>query len=204
MAAASQERRVAHKVTAMQEECKDMLFALKRNVDELQDALPHPVNDPHETRSGSPGCTVEADRGQSHDALALRELISSCEEICAEVKKGVRADILMLKKSRGLRKIDTTGPSDAATTCGIVLDGETIGDASIGGPAYASAQLERGDRITQVDGEDVTADTIGTALIGCDVPGSIVTLKVLSAASQVGLMLRAILSVKVRMFHWAP
>ena len=184
-----------------------MLFALKRNVDELQDALPHPVNDPHETRrtrSGSLGYTVEADRGQSHDALALRELISSCEEICAEVKKGVGADILMLKKSKSLRKIDTTGTGEAATTCGIVLDGETIGDASIGGPAYASAQLERGDRITQVDGEDVTADTIGTALIGCDVPGSEVTLKVLSAASQVCLMLKAILSVKVHLFHWAP
>lgn len=59
-----------------------------------------------------------------------------------------------------------------------MLNGLTINNMVEGGPAYKSKQLEKGDIILSVDGQDVTLESCPDALIGNDVPGSMVTMTV--------------------------
>jgi C-terminal processing protease CtpA/Prc len=61
---------------------------------------------------------------------------------------------------------------------GLVLNGLQITDIVVGGPAYTCKQLDRGDLILKVDGKDVTLQGSRDALIGCDLPGSSVTITV--------------------------
>jgi S1-C subfamily serine protease len=60
---------------------------------------------------------------------------------------------------------------------GIMLRGCIIDNMVIGGPAYNVGLLRRGDIITGVDGVPATEETVLTMLLGDDVPGSQVTLK---------------------------
>ena len=54
----------------------------------------------------------------------------------------------------------------------------------VGGPAYSSAELQRGDTILRVDGDDVTAATFPQKIVGSDIPGSEVTLSVRRESTQ--------------------
>jgi len=144
------------------------------------------------------------DEEKSSDVGALEDLIASCEGICTDLKEGFVSDIFLLNKTRQGRSSDSLGKSFpeasfgvAGTTLGLELEGLTIDEVVIGGPAYASAELECGDVITRVDGEEVTADTVRPALVGCDVLGSAVTLTVISAAKQVIFILGAVLTMTV-------
>ena len=150
-----------------------------------------------------PGISAGNEDEKAPDTLALQELIASCEDICTDLKEGVTSDILLLQKNRQGRFSDSFGKSFSSsfgapvTTLGLELDGLTIDELVIGGPAYASAELECGDVITRVDGEEATADTVRPALVGCDVLGSVVTLTVVAAANQVIFKLGAVLAVTV-------
>lgn len=52
------------------------------------------------------------------------------------------------------------------------LDGTTILEISLGGPAYTSRQLSVGDVILKVNDTSVTASNVHSLLQGSDVPGS--------------------------------
>jgi C-terminal processing protease CtpA/Prc len=74
--------------------------------------------------------------------------------------------------------------TDAATTSqvGLMLHENTINNILEGGPADQCGQLERGDVIIAVDGEQVTAESAAEALIGSDIPSTWVVLTVLGSA----------------------
>jgi C-terminal processing protease CtpA/Prc len=61
---------------------------------------------------------------------------------------------------------------------GILLNELTIDIMVEGGPAFRCKQLDHGDVILRVDGEEVTLESCPQALIGCDIPGSVVTVTV--------------------------
>ena len=73
--------------------------------------------------------------------------------------------------------------TDVATTCqvGLMLHENTINNILEGGPADQCGQLERGDVIIAVDGEQVTAESVAEALIGSDIPSTWVVLTVLGS-----------------------
>jgi hypothetical protein len=54
---------------------------------------------------------------------------------------------------------------------GMMLMGCTIENMVMGGPAYNSYKLDKGDIILKVDGKPVDEDSLLPALIGSDVPG---------------------------------
>ena len=59
-----------------------------------------------------------------------------------------------------------------------MLHGNAIDIMVEGGPAFRCKQLDHGDVILKVDGEDVTLESCPQALIGCDIPGSLVAVTV--------------------------
>jgi S1-C subfamily serine protease len=59
-----------------------------------------------------------------------------------------------------------------------MLQGTIVDQLVVGGPAYNSGELDRGDSIQKVDGLPVDQESILTTLIGQDTPGSVVTLHV--------------------------
>jgi len=59
-----------------------------------------------------------------------------------------------------------------------MFKGSHIESMVVGGPAFNSQQLDRGDELILVDGQTVTEGNRNLLLIGGDVPGSQVTLTV--------------------------
>lgn len=66
--------------------------------------------------------------------------------------------------------------NDQQVQVGMMLMGCTIENMVLGGPAYNSHELDKGDIILKVDGEQVDQDSLLPALIGSDVPGEATTL----------------------------
>ena len=62
---------------------------------------------------------------------------------------------------------------------GIMIIGTTIDGMVLGGPASNSGRLSKGDVILEVDGLTVTSDTVAQALLGSDIPGTSLRLKVI-------------------------
>lgn len=61
---------------------------------------------------------------------------------------------------------------------GMMLSGLMIDGMVVGGPAFVSHQLDRGDEIVRVDGVTVTTDDFQEKIIGVDIPGTHVTVTV--------------------------
>lgn len=59
-----------------------------------------------------------------------------------------------------------------------MLLGNEIDYLLIGGSAYGSRKLDKGDVIMKVDGKVATKENVSSMLIGSDIPGSTVTLTV--------------------------
>lgn len=53
-----------------------------------------------------------------------------------------------------------------------------------GTPAYMSKQIMKGDQIVEVDGQSVNESNLRALLVGCDVPGSLVTIKIRREGKQ--------------------
>ena len=66
-----------------------------------------------------------------------------------------------------------------------MMNGTMIENMVVGGPAYNSKQLEHGDVILEVDGQEAKNENIFEVLIGCDVPGSAVNIKLAKGGPQV-------------------
>ncbi|EKX46190.1 hypothetical protein GUITHDRAFT_138319 [Guillardia theta CCMP2712] len=58
------------------------------------------------------------------------------------------------------------------STVGIMLTGCIIENLVVGGPAYNSQKLSRGDKIVKVDDKAVNSDNVASELVGSDQPGS--------------------------------
>ncbi len=104
--------------------------------------------------------------------------LAECNEICSQIRKRIK---------QGCSRFDpekvSTSSGSRRTTVGLMVDGLTIDNIVIGGPAHNSGELNRGDRIVAVDFQSVTEDTLPDLLIGEDVPLSTVTLTVLKSGS---------------------
>ncbi|MGB1600992.1 MAG: hypothetical protein ACPIOQ_50100, partial [Promethearchaeia archaeon] len=72
------------------------------------------------------------------------------------------------------------GSSEECCNCtlGLLLHDNAIRSIMEGGPAFSSQLLDQGDVILEVDGHDATPGRLPELLIGCDVPGSFVTITV--------------------------
>jgi C-terminal processing protease CtpA/Prc len=68
---------------------------------------------------------------------------------------------------------------------GIILRGTAIESTVVGGPAFTSMTLARGDVILEADGKPVTEQTIEGLLTGNDKPGSLVVLTVSKGSDKV-------------------
>jgi C-terminal processing protease CtpA/Prc len=68
---------------------------------------------------------------------------------------------------------------------GLILKGTLIESTVVGGPAFLSACLGRGDIVLEVDGKTVTEQTIEILLAGNDKPGSLVVLTVVKGSDKV-------------------
>lgn len=79
-------------------------------------------------------------------------------------------------------KAVTSSNFAAASTVGLMFVGLTIEDMVVGGPAFNSQELERGDTLLAVDGQVVSEATIAEAILGSDVPGTAVRLTVARGA----------------------
>jgi hypothetical protein len=78
-------------------------------------------------------------------------------------------------------------PSPVIFQLGLVLQGTTINDTIIGGPAFTSLSLGQGDVLLNVDGTIATEQNVEVLLIGNDKPGSIVVLTVAQGGNEVVL-----------------
>ena len=64
------------------------------------------------------------------------------------------------------------------TTVGIMFDRCVIDNMVVGGPAYNSRQLDRGDLVVEIDGRPVDKDSLSQMLVGKDVAGTPVAITV--------------------------
>lgn len=81
---------------------------------------------------------------------------------------------------------ESCSPFFADLQVGLVLRGTAIDSTVLGGPAYASQMLSRGDIIVKVDDQPATDQNVSLLLVGNDKPGSKVTLSVEKNADKVG------------------
>ncbi len=72
----------------------------------------------------------------------------------------------------------------ACAQVGIMLCGLVIEGTVVGGPAFNTNQLARGDVIVRVDGTPATQDNVEALLVGCDVPGTSVVIAVRKGGPQ--------------------
>ena len=66
-----------------------------------------------------------------------------------------------------------------------MLNGMAIDNMVVGGPAYNSGKLEKGDQIIEVDHELVCLEDLQCKIIGADEPGSTVTITIRKANNSV-------------------
>jgi hypothetical protein len=65
---------------------------------------------------------------------------------------------------------------------GMILDGTVIDSMVVGGPAFNTGQLDRGDEILSINRETASEANLHVLLVGSDAPGSSVTVTVRKAA----------------------
>ena len=90
---------------------------------------------------------------------------------------------------------------------GIMFSGTgQVENVMIGGPAYLSGKVQKGDFIVEVDGKPVSASTLLSAIIGDDVPGSTLTLTLKRSGQVANVTLKRIPTADVadkrRMFDF--
>jgi hypothetical protein len=76
---------------------------------------------------------------------------------------------------------------------GLILQGNVIESTVVGGPAFTSLRLGRGDILLQVDGQDATDQNISVLLVGNDRPGSRLILTVAKGSVEVSCIAHAAL-----------
>ena len=152
---------------------------------------------------------VKSDLSKS-EMCAITEDIEShlqeCYKMCVELEHGLWKDKLDVP-ARTVTSPTARGTSEFRSTIGLLIEGVTISNIMVGGPAYRCKHFDKGDTILQVDGRHVSEESAARALIGCDVPGSVVTITVLKGVSgeirdiSLRRMARADMADLVQMFE---
>lgn len=115
---------------------------------------------------------LDTDFTARHDE-ALRE----CGEICGKLRASWDVSVFADEK----RERDSAFRT--RSTVGMMLADRVIDNMVVGGPAFNSQVLAKGDTIVKVDGFEVDADNHLEMIIGSDVPGSVVKLTVAKAGT---------------------
>ena len=105
--------------------------------------------------------------------MSAASLKECCLGICGAILSKLQENVL----------VPPPPPSSGAdfssrSTVGLLLNGTTIDQMVVGGPAFNSGQLHQHDTIIAIDGKPITAESIQAHLIGSDAPGSTVSLTV--------------------------
>ena len=99
----------------------------------------------------------------------LNEQVHRCLRVKEQIHETVHADIFSVPhNSRTLFR--------NKSTVGIMLHDCTVDGLVIGGPAFLSKAIEKGDVIVKIDNKETSAETILSDLVGSDLPGSTVLL----------------------------
>ena len=101
------------------------------------------------------------------------ELMRECFSLCGSLQEALQADVLQVTSRK-----DGDSQFSSVTTIGIMLSGTEIDNMVVGGSAYNTKELDKGDIILEVDATPVEVEQLHAALVGSDVPGSTVTLRV--------------------------
>ena len=148
----------------------------QRLVNINSDLLTIQAQQKEEEETNSNNCLLEAnesleDKLQENDAAIQRAI-----HLCQQTKEYVTADLLV-----GHETFTRPHPRANATTVGMSFEESTgmVTGVMVGGPAFNSKKVHKGDVIVAVDGQDLTGCTgpyILTLLKGSDKPGSVVEL----------------------------
>ena len=98
-------------------------------------------------------------------------------DLCHSVGRSIEKDVLDVDTA-----VSTSEKFKQKSTCGVMLNGTTVDNVVIGGPAYG--KMGKGDVIKAVDGQKAKADNIATLLYGTDKPGSEVKIDFQTAKGQ--------------------
>eukprot|EP00960_Hanusia_phi_P049342 759506-Hanusia_phi.AAC.4 len=132
------------------------------------DAIPYQrselVADPSDSRSQ-----------KDHQNNEYRRSVRKCFEICDSLIEVLGTNISLHSCNGTSKLLSSSGPT---STVGIMVNDLTVDGMLIGGPAYNSKMLRKGDKIVKVDGIEVSMDNLQEVLVGDDVPGSEVILTV--------------------------
>jgi C-terminal processing protease CtpA/Prc len=137
---------------------------------------------------------------QAQDKLQISNLLQDLKDKEADLSK-MRLTLSMRGRSLSASRIghprkpiaiidqeeagDSEGGAESFSnrcTIGIMLSGARVDNLVVGGPAYTTS-LEKGDEIVLIDGVGVEVDDMPAAIIGADLPGSIVILTIKKAGS---------------------
>ena len=112
----------------------------------------------------------------AEDGLHLKEqeaIIAQCEEECTRILAIVDADVLGVKQEHFVRPAHET-----RSKVGLMLKNCVVDNVLAGSPASMSKKFLRGDTVVEIDGVLATKDNVIELLVGDDVPGTIVQIKV--------------------------
>jgi hypothetical protein len=103
-----------------------------------------------------------------------QQVIEQCQNMCDKVSELVRSDWLGSCRKRAHC---TSHEADESTSkVGLMVDDLTVYQILPCSPAALSKAFRKGDVITSIDRIPATKDNINDLLIGCDIPGSFVTI----------------------------
>ena len=107
---------------------------------------------------------------------------SSIHEVGAgaqKLKSLIEANLLAgLKPERPENSSESTQKSALGLKFKPGLEGTTVETIMVGGPAHLYKNISIGDKILECDGKTATPSNISTLLVGSDIPGSTVKLKI--------------------------
>ena len=121
---------------------------------------------------------IEALRGGQRGPPPMRDGMHSAGHTCLRICERI------LGRMKAEDPFAVSSPAPPATgfrtrsTVGMMLNGCVVEFLVVGGPAYNSGQLDRGDTVLKVNDTPVTTETILQALVGEDTPGSELSLTV--------------------------
>jgi len=91
--------------------------------------------------------------------------------------------------------VDTEHFFDASqatkTTIGLMVKSNVVDNILTGSPAALSKKFMKGDVVVQIDGAPVNNKNLIDLLIGCDIPGTIVTVKVMRTGAAAPIEVRS-------------
>lgn len=104
-------------------------------------------------------------------------LVEACKRVCCKLEESLRSDVLSVPSNT------ITAGFATKSTVGMMLVGNTVDNMVIGGPAYNSQKLNKGDVLLKVDDVEVDGERLHDMLIGQDIPGTFLNLTVRDAGS---------------------